>query len=100
MLKAAGFTGLKDKEKRKINWKTLWSFVKENEETIRALFKVKRFKGGETFEEEDKQSLIKYVNAKLEMMLACKFEASDTQRNSHFIQFRFQELLHEEELPD
>jgi hypothetical protein len=73
-LKAVGFERLNDIKKIKLNWNALHTYCKENEDDIYCLFDCKRMYWKEELDNNEKLSLSKYVNKKLESMLGINFE--------------------------
>jgi hypothetical protein len=73
-LKAVGFERLNDTKKIKLDWNALHNYCKENEDDIYCLFDCKRMNWKEELDSNEKVSLSKYVNKKLENMLGINFE--------------------------
>jgi hypothetical protein len=69
-VKAAGFNSLSDINKIKIDYSNLHKYCRENEENIRAVFERSKFMvwsdNDDKLEPNEKNSLSKYVNQKLE----------------------------------
>jgi hypothetical protein len=76
-LDAVGFTKLDQKEKIKMNWQRLLEYCRDNEEEIRTLFNSKRMDWNRDIEDRGvKQSLMQFVNNKLDPLLAVSIEAT------------------------
>jgi hypothetical protein len=85
-LDAVGFTKLDQKEKIKMDWNKLLEYCRENEEEIRTLFSSKRMDWNRGIDERGvKQSLMNYVNQKLEPFLAVSVEATSNKIIFHQI---------------
>ena len=74
ILQMAGFKILNETEKVKVDWPALHDYCKKNEERIRALFDVERRLWKETLSPDEKVSLNKYINHKLDKMLAVQIK--------------------------
>ena len=69
-----------------MNWNKLLEYCRENEEEIRTLFNNKRMDWNRGIEERGvKQSLMQFVNQKLESLLAVCIEATSGNRQYHQI---------------
>ncbi len=75
-LKAVGFESINDTKKIKLNWNALHTYCKENEEDIYCLFDCKRMDWEDELDSNEKKSLSKYVNKKLESMIGLNFETN------------------------
>ena len=85
-LDAVGFAKLDQKEKIKMDWQKLLEYCRDNEEEIRTLFNSKRMDWNRDIEERGvKQSLIQYVNNKIETLLAVCLEATNGHRQYYQI---------------
>ena len=85
-LDALGFERLDQKEKIKMDWNKLLEYCQENEEEIRTLFNSKAMNWNRNIEEKGvKQSLMNYVNQKLEPLLAVSIEATNNERKYYKI---------------
>jgi hypothetical protein len=92
ILQVAGFKVLNETEKVKIDWKALHDYCKKNEERIRALFDVERRVWKETLTPDEKKSLNKYVNHKLDKMLAIQLKSETTKKTHYIIKYQFKWL--------
>jgi hypothetical protein len=85
-LDAVGFERLDQKEKIKMDWNKLLEYCQDNEEEIRTLFNGKAMNWNRSIEERGvKQSLMNYVNQKLEPLLAVSIESTSGHRQYHTI---------------
>jgi len=87
-LKAAGFTSITDTKKIKLDWNTLHTYCKENEEELHCLFECKKMNWKTELDKNEKSSLNLYVNKKLENMLGINFET-----NSKNIYYKLNQLF-------
>ncbi len=69
LLKAAGFESVGDLFKVELDWKALHEYAKKHEEEIRTLFDVREMEWNDTLDANEKKSLMKWINSKLESCL-------------------------------
>ena len=86
----AGFERLSNKnDKIKLNWEGLHDYLKENEKDIRTLFGLKRMSWKEEIDGYEKKSITKYVNSKLESLLAIKLKNNENKNPTYTIEKLF-----------
>jgi len=88
IIKAAGFNGLKDDRKIKLDWVNLHRYCKNNELDIRTLWNVRKMDWNEEFEEDDKNSLMQYVQMKLKDVFNLTIETKN--RHTQFYQISYE----------
>ena len=92
MLQIAGYNILDDKVKTKIEWNKLHDYCRNNEEIIRGLFDINRKVWKQTLDSSEKNSLSKYVNSKLEKMLAIHLKTTSSKNVYHKIDFLYKQI--------
>jgi len=83
-LKYAGFEMINDGNKIKPNFQNMLKYVRDNEKDIRILFDSKEIKFPEELEKNTKQSLIKYINSKLENVFGIKIEKTSGHKDAYY----------------
>ena len=73
-LKHAGFESLVDDRRIEINWNGLIEYCKKNEEAIRVLWNCKKMFWKKEIDDNERNKLMKYIQPKLNTMLAIGFE--------------------------
>jgi len=81
-IKQAGFKSLTDIDKIKIDYSQIHRYCRENEEAIRAVFERSKFMvwsdKDDKLEPNEKNSLSKYINQKLESCLGIRLSRAGT----------------------
>jgi len=76
ILKCAGFEMINDEKKIKPNFQNILKYVKDNDDDIRAAFNCKKISWPEELEKNTKQSLMMYINSKLENTIGIKINST------------------------
>ena len=85
-LKYAGFSTIKvNAEQKEIKWDELVKYCRENEGDIRAAFECEKKKKFEGEVEELKQSVIQYINPKLQSVYGVKFKRLNVKSQKYYV---------------
>ena len=85
----AGYVSLSDERKVPINFSAIHEYCRKNEEEIRVLFDVKEMKWKEEFDPDDKISIMKYINSKLNTVLGINVERVNNKSKKYIISEMF-----------
>ena len=84
-LKVAGFTSIYQTDKIKLNWIELHNYCKQNERTLFAIFDCKHILWKNELDDDEKKSLNKYVNNKLEAVFGIKISITGNNNSNNYI---------------
>ncbi len=99
IIKIAGFTSLNDTNQRKVDWIKVEDYIIENEEEIRVLWSIEKYKAGRNTEEDDsdeeqkvrkvnKRTLVKYVQNKIEFVIGMTMKSTYVGSKSYTLQIK------------
>jgi hypothetical protein len=83
-LRNAGFESLYQTERIRINWDNLHRYVRDNQKGIKVIFNCKQMELKEEFDTDERHSIMKYVNSKLESIFGIKMSAT-SKKNIYYI---------------
>ena len=80
-LKEAGFTSLYQVDSIRINWINLHRYIKDNQLDMKSIFNCSILDLKEEFDTDERQSIMKYVNSKLENIFGIKMKTNSNNTN-------------------
>ncbi len=83
LIKESGFTSLYQVDSIRINWTNLHRYIKDNQFEMKSIFNCSILDLKEEFDTDERQSIMKYVNSKLENIFGIKMSA--TSKNINYI---------------